>query len=82
MNTATKVDYAAQLALFLVEREGSVFATTTIRLTAAEQRKLFGRFIGKGRVVIDGERETLCNRVKVCFGLDYDDRNQINWRDL
>ena len=75
-------DYAAQLAMFLIEKTGSVFGNWSDRMTAKEQRALFGRFIGKGRIVIDGERETLCNRVKVCFGLDYDDRNVTNWRDL
>ena len=81
MQTA-RTDYAAQLALFLVEKTGSTLNAWSGRLTASEQRELFGRFLGKGKIVIDGERETLCNRVKVCFGLDWDDRKQTNWRDL
>ena len=77
-----KPDYAAKLALFLVDKVGTIFGTWSGKLTATEQRDLFGRFIGKGQIVIDGEQETLCNRVKVCFGLDYDDRNVTRWRDL
>lgn len=78
----TKIDYAANLAFFLLEKTGSIFGTFSMRMTANEQRKLFGRFLGKGRIIINGNDETIRNRVKVCFGLDYDDRNSINWRDL
>jgi len=76
------MDYAAALAIFLVEKTGSVFGTWKGRLSANEQRTLFGRAIGKGTIVIDGEREVVANRVKVCFGLDYDDRNVTKWVSL
>ena len=76
------IDHAASLALFLLEKTGSVLGRVSVRMTAAEQRALFGRFLGKGKIVIDGEREEICNRVKVCFGLDWDDRNLIAWRNL
>lgn len=76
------MDYAANLAIFLMNKTGSTLKTWAGKLPAAEQRELFGRFIGKGQIVIDGERETICNRVKVCFGLDYDDRNTVAWRAL
>ena len=75
-------NYAANLALFLQEKTGSVFGNWCGRMTANEQRELFGRFIGKGLIIIDGLNETICNRVKVCFGLDYDDHNLAHWRDL
>lgn len=77
-----KIDYAANLAFFLLEKTGSVLGKCAVRLNAAEQRALFGRFIGKGQIVIDGTAETICNRVKVCFGLDYDDRNVTRWAAL
>ena len=76
------MDYAANLALFLLEKTGSIFATWTGKLSASEQRALFGRAIGKGIIVIDGARELISNRVKVCFGLDYDDRNVTAWSVL
>lgn len=41
-----------------------------------------GCFLGKGTIVIDGAEETVCNRVKVCFGFDYDDRSVTPWRAL
>lgn len=78
----TKYDYAAQLALFLVEKVGSIYGTWQGRMTAAEQRALFGRFIGKGVIIIDGDKEEIHQRVKVCFGTDYDDRDYVNWKDL
>jgi hypothetical protein len=78
----TKKDFAAQLAFFLLEHTGTVFGEWTGKMPAAAQRDLFGRFIGKGKIVINGERETLCNRVKVCFGLDSDERNVTKWAAL
>lgn len=76
------VDYAANLAFFLLEKTGSIFGTWAGKLPATEQRMLFGQRIGKGTIVIDGNQETVCNRVKVCFGLDYDDRNYVKWHSL
>jgi len=78
----TPTDYAANLALFLQEKTGSVFGYWCGRMTANEQREQFGCFIGKGLIIIDGLNETICNRVKVCFGLDYDDHNLTHWRAL
>lgn len=43
---------------------------------------MFGKHIGKGTIVIDGARDTVWNRVKVCFGLDFDDRNVVKWHAL
>lgn len=76
------MDRAASLALFLLEKTGTVLGNWAGKMTAAEQRALFGRFIGKGRIVIDGTAETIANRVKVCFGHDYDDRNVTRWAAL
>jgi hypothetical protein len=76
------IDYAANLALFLLDKTGSVLGRWEGKLLAVQQRHLFGRYLGKGTIVIDGTAETICNRVKVCFGLDSDDRNVTNWRDL
>jgi hypothetical protein len=76
------MDYAANLAIFLTEKTGSCLGTWAGKLTAAEQRSLMGRALGKGRIVVDGERETVANRVKVCFGMDSDDRNVTAWRAL
>jgi hypothetical protein len=79
---SSRQDFAAQLAFFLQEKTGSVFGEWVGKLSAAAQRDLFGRYIGKGKIVINGERETLCNRVRVCFGHDCDDRNVTKWAAL
>ncbi|MBK8772108.1 MAG: hypothetical protein IPM06_17025 [Rhizobiales bacterium] len=75
-------DYAANLAFYLQEKTGSVLGKWRGKMSASEQRKLFGRFIGKGDIIIDGQMETVANRVRVAFGQDYDDRNVTSWRDL
>lgn len=76
------MDYSANLALFLLSQTGSIFGVYSGNMTAKEQRNLFGKFIGKGMLIINGEEETICNRVKVCFGLDFDDRNITKWSTL
>lgn len=76
------MDYAANLAIFLMEKTGSVLTTWAGRMTADEQRALFGRFIGKGKLVIDGSAETVEHYRKVCFGLDSECTATLNWRTL
>lgn len=76
------MDYAANLAFFLLEKTGTVFGRFAGKMTANEQRALFGRVIGKGRIVIDGAEETISNLVLVCFGQDYDYRNVTKWSAL
>jgi len=76
------MDYAANLALFLLEKTGSIFKRWDGRMSAADQRALFGRNLGRGTIVIDGTSETVACRVSVCFGLDYDYRNVNKWSAL
>ena len=76
------MDYASNLALFLLEKTGSVLGRFSERMKAADQRALFGRYIGKGRIVIDGTQETIANQVTVGFGQDYDYRNVTKWGAL
>jgi len=76
------MDYAANLAIFLTERKGSCFATWSGRMPAVEQRALFGRFLGKGTLWIDGTAETIEHYRKVCFGLDSDCTANLKWRAL
>ena len=76
------MDTPANLALFLTERTGSCLNTWSGKLTAAEQRALFGRYIGKGKIWIDGANETVEHHVKVCFGADTDCTFSSAWRDM
>jgi len=76
------MDYAANLALFLLEKTGSILGRWEGRLNASEQRKLIGEYLGGGVIVIDGEQETVARRVSVCFGLDYDYRDITKWSVL
>jgi len=76
------MDYAANLAFFLQEKTGTIFGSWSGRMSAKEQRELFGRFLGKGRIYISGSDERVEHWVKVCFGLDSDMTKRIYWRDL
>ena len=75
-------DYAANLAFFLLEKTNSVLGQWAGKMSAAEQRQLMGRFIGKGTIIINGDNETVCNRVKIAFGQDWDDRNVTTFAAL
>jgi hypothetical protein len=75
-------DFAANLAHFLHANAGSIWGCWEGHMKAADQRALFGRFLGKGLIVISGESETIKMYVKVCFGCDFDVRENLAWRDL
>lgn len=75
-------NYVSNVCEFLLEKAGSVCGKWEGKMSAKEQRELFGRFLGKGTIVIDGTNEVIMNRVKVCFGLDWDDRNVTPFRNL
>lgn len=60
-------DRAAAMAFFLMDQGLSVTGTWAGRMTAADQRALFGRVIGKGRIFIDGATET----VEMTVSADY-----------
>jgi hypothetical protein len=73
------MDYAANLAIFLTDKTGSCLGTWKGKLPAAEQRDLFGKFLGKGTIEIDGTNETLIHWVSVCFGQDYEITFNRKW---
>lgn len=67
---------------FIFDKKGSVLGIWSGRLTAKEQRELFGVFLGKGILEINGEEETIKHKVKVCFGLDSDVTKFLKFNDL
>lgn len=69
----TAFDIAANIALFLTERKGSCLATWKGKLSAAEQRALFGSYLGKGNFIINGSDESVTYWITVGFGGDYDE---------
>lgn len=77
-----KYDVCANLAFLCLEKTGTVFGRVKCRLNAENQRKLFGRYLGKGLIVIDGENETITHTVKRCFGLDYEVTFDRKWIDI
>ena len=68
-----KFTAAANIAFFLLERKGTIYARWTGLLTAAEQRALIGCVVGKGLLTIDGNTETITHTVSVGFGGDYEE---------
>jgi len=81
-NEMLGADIATNLAHFLAANGKSVVSFTSFHMAANDQRKLFGRFLGKGTIVIDGEREELRHVRKVCFGTDWDTTDCIRWSAL
>jgi hypothetical protein len=75
-------DRAGFLALVLTEATGTPNGYIESRMTANEQRAVFGRALGRGVIQIDGFKAEISMRVKVCFGTDYDERKHTHWRDL
>ena len=75
-------DAAANLAMFLLVNTGSIFGHWYGPMKAVEQRRLFGKFVGKGWVVIDGEEETVKHSTSVCFGTMREYQSEHSWRDL
>ena len=78
----TKYEAAENLAAFLMETKGSVLAFWNGHMPAKQQRALFGRFLGKGNLVICGQTEEVRHNAKRCFGLDFETTACISWRDL
>jgi hypothetical protein len=78
---ARVTDVAARLSLFLTGEVGSTFGTWKGRLSAAQQRALFGKVIGKGLLYVDGNQLTVTHVWTVCFGSDFDQK-VIEWGHL
>jgi hypothetical protein len=77
-----KWDVAAGMALFLTERTGSCLGTWKGRLSAAEQKTLFGSYLfGKKLITLDGASEEVTTTHKVCFGNDYESVH-YSWREV
>jgi hypothetical protein len=76
------MDAAANLALFLTDRTGSCCKAWKGKLTAAEQRALFGQYLGKGTIEIDGAAETLEHWRTVGFGGDWETTFSRKWGAL
>ena len=77
-----KFDAATNMSMFLLEKTGSVCGVWKGKLPATEQRKMFGQFLGRGKLTIDGQTESLRHTIKVCFGQDYDVTYDKKWTEI
>lgn len=82
MGAMLNFDHAASLALYLTEHTGSCTGAWQGKMPAAQQRALFGRYLGKGTIEIDGATETLVHWITACFGRDYDVTFDRRWASL
>lgn len=69
------------VTMFLLRETGSIWGTWHGRMNAKEQRKLFGKFLGKGKIYIDGYNERIDHTVKVCFGTDFQVTAEYNLKN-
>jgi hypothetical protein len=67
---------------FLIEKTGSPAGYWTGRMRARDQRELFGLYLGKGTVHIDGKEKQLRHSVTVCFGCDFHITFDKSWKEL
>ena len=79
---AAREDRAAAMAIFLMQETGSIFGVWDGRMSASDQRILFGKYIGKGHLWVSGDPEEVVMTVKVCFGTDSDTRFKASWAEL
>jgi hypothetical protein len=71
------------LAYFLLDNTGSVFGTYIGTMKAKDQRALFGQFIGKGRIIIDGIDETVIHiATDGRYGLGYFVTFNRKWHEM
>lgn len=70
---------AEKLTALLLDREGSIFGCWIGKMSKKEQLDLFGRYFGKGSIIINGENETVTHSVKVSFGQDVEWTAQMKW---
>ena len=74
-----RYDAVANMTHFLLANENNIHAKWVGHMTAKDQRRLFGQFLGKGRVIIDGENERLAHVRKCAFGTDFDVTYDEKW---
>lgn len=76
------LEIIGSLAIFLLQRTGSVYGTFTGRLSASEQREAFSCVpFGKCKFCINGTDETVSVFRKVCFGSDFES-TQLSWLEM
>jgi len=73
---------AANLAMFLHERTGSIYTSWRGTMSAKLQRKLFGEYrFGKREIRLNGVTEQLHAVRTLCFGNDFECET-FDWREL
>lgn len=69
------------LALFLVANGEATNGRWSGPLLARDQRALFGVFLGKGQISIDGERDRVRHTITICFGTDFATTDELELQE-
>ncbi len=67
-----KYKAAENMGFFLLEKTGTIYGYWYGHMPAKQQRELFGMFLGKGTIHMNGAKETLVHSKTVCFGTDFE----------
>lgn len=72
---------ASHIAFFLISQGKKSYEEWDGYMPAKKQREVFGVYLGRGRIFVDGLNETISMTVKVCFGLDFNTEINIDCKD-
>jgi hypothetical protein len=82
IQTLSELEIIGALAIFVLQKTGSVYGTFEGRISAQEQRAAFGCVpFGKCKVQINGEKEIVSAYRKVAFGQDWESAS-YSWMDF
>lgn len=76
------MDRIKTLENFLLDKTHSQYGLWRGKLTAKEQRDLFGKYMGRGKFWIDGSDQTLVMTTRVAYGHDSQETVILRWTDL
>lgn len=66
-----RYELATKIGFFLISKGLKTWDMWKGRLSKSEQIQAFGFYMGKGFIVVDGERDEISMTIKVCFGTDF-----------
>lgn len=78
----SKYDVGFNLANFLLDKTGSIFGIWNDHMLKKDQLNLFGMYLGKGNIYINGATERISHTVSRCFGTDFETTFSKMWNEL
>jgi len=75
-------DKIESMSALVIARCDSPWGRVTLKMNKAEQVAMFGQYMGRGTIIVDGEAEEVRHVVSCCFGQDYEVTKTVKWIDL